>query len=119
MKLPIYYVVETPWREKMKSAYIQEWEESERGWGVRPDGASVHKTQEGLEAFVKENWGNRQTIVVPDEYSRPRGAPYFMNVPNEVYNRIGKEDGTWVGPIEFYNIKKDNQSKYKNSENYR
>ena len=44
----------------MKDATIpvvcQYWEESERGWGVRPDGCSLHLTEADRKQFIKEYW---------------------------------------------------------------
>ena len=35
---------------------LQEWEESERDWGVRPDGISLHKDMPSYGRFVKKYW---------------------------------------------------------------
>lgn len=67
---------------------MKEWEESERGWGVRPDGASLHATREDVSAYVTDYWA-RMPDETPDEYSRPAsGAPCLVTVPQEVYDRI-------------------------------
>ena len=54
----------------MKTVWCQLWEESEKGWGVRPDGYSLHSNQEDVKKYIKEYWDGmpKQT---PDEYSRP------------------------------------------------
>lgn len=54
---------------------IQKWEESERGWGTRPDGYSVHPNEEARQRFIDNYWANMPKEV-PDEYSRPHGTPY-------------------------------------------
>jgi hypothetical protein len=32
----------------------QEWEESERGWGCRPDGYSLHLDKEDRNTYIKK-----------------------------------------------------------------
>lgn len=55
---------------------VQKWEESERGWGTRPDGYSIHKNQQDLDAYLKKYWDQMPKGEAPDEYSRPDGRPY-------------------------------------------
>jgi len=74
---------------KRKSVVKQDWIESERGWGIRPDGCSLHFSLEDHKEFVKEYW-DRMPDEVPDEYSRPSGEPYVVMVDEEVYVRIGE-----------------------------
>ncbi len=33
---------------------VQKWEETERGWGVRPDGFSLHLTDADRSAYIGE-----------------------------------------------------------------
>ena len=40
----------------MQKAIIQYWEESEEGWGMRPDGATLHKSLEDCQAYIKHYW---------------------------------------------------------------
>lgn len=49
---------------------VQRWEESERGWGVRPDGYSIHPDIAARNQYVKEYWATMPNEI-PDEYSRP------------------------------------------------
>ena len=65
----------------------QEWLESERGWGTRPDGYSLHKTEEDCDKFIRDYW-NQMSLEVPDEYSRPTGQPYWWEVGKETYQKI-------------------------------
>jgi hypothetical protein len=50
--------------------FVQLWEESEAGWGVRPDGASLHLNESDSLIYVKEYW-DKMPDTVPAEYSRP------------------------------------------------
>jgi hypothetical protein len=65
----------------------QHWEESERGWGTRPDGYSLHPTNALRESHIAAYWANMPDEV-PDEYERPVGLPYWCEVSEETYQRI-------------------------------
>ncbi len=62
----------------------QDWEESERGWGVRPDGISLHATPKNCQTFIKEYWDSMPDEI-PDEYSRPSNEPYPFRVTQKLY----------------------------------
>lgn len=73
----------------------QKWEESERGWGTRPDGFSLHVSREALTKFIREIYEPRQKeTVIPDEYDRPDGTPYDINVSDEVYADLVANGGS-------------------------
>ncbi len=80
----------------MKLAYCQKWEESERGWGTRPDGYSLHASESDarkfLAAFAKlqEAAYKRSGGHVPDEYSRPSGTLYECPVSDKIYAALLK-----------------------------
>jgi|SRR5579862_2576709 len=81
----------------MSKVFCQKWEESERGWGTRPDGFSLHPTMYDLERFIKEYW-DKQPDSVPDSYSRPSGTPYVCEYDID-FNDVdlkGKK-GVWFG----------------------
>lgn len=69
------------------AAICQKWEESERGWGTRPDGFSLHLSMDGLRQFVKAYW-DRMPDTPPDEYSRPDGQPYPVGVSDDTIEEI-------------------------------
>ena len=54
----------------MKTIVIQTWTESEKGWGTRPDGYSLHLSEQDLDKFVELYWKD-MPAQVPHEYSRP------------------------------------------------
>lgn len=67
----------------------QKWEESERGWGVRPDGYSLHLTEADLENYIRAH--NRALPKeVPDEYDRPSGTRYWCEVSDEILEKLFK-----------------------------
>lgn len=53
-----------------KTAFVMVWEESERGWGVRPDGHSIHRTKADYDTYLKGYWDSMPSAI-QDEYSRP------------------------------------------------
>lgn len=76
-------------------AWAQYWEESERGWGTRPDGVYYFSTKQEAEeqtaarlkelrAVEKDLYGGQ----VPDEYSRPSGPPEFVPVNQSILEDI-------------------------------
>lgn len=72
---------------------VLRWEESERGWGTRPDGFSVHASAEEMADYVKSYW-NGMPDRIPDEYSRPAGdchaVPFEPNHPVVAALKEGK-----------------------------
>jgi len=67
------------------------WEESERGWGTRPDGCSLHLTMECFREFEKDYWKRMKAAYgdrVPDEYSRPAGRPVLAGVTGIWFEKI-------------------------------
>jgi hypothetical protein len=59
----------------MATAWVQAWEESERGWGVHKDGYSLHASKADIQKFINDYW-DAQPDAVPDVYSRPTGIPF-------------------------------------------
>lgn len=43
---------------EVRHLVLDTWTESECYWGTRPDEASLHKSLEDYNAFVKEYWGS-------------------------------------------------------------
>lgn len=73
--------------ENLETVIYVSWEESERGWGCRPDGCSLHLSEKDYHTFEKEYW-NSMPDTAPDEYSRPAGRPVEVQVVQELYGRI-------------------------------
>jgi hypothetical protein len=75
---------------------ISYWTEYESGWGCRPDGASIHLTNEDFVSFCKEYWG-KQPTEVPYEYSK-EGTPTVIDLDDEVvYNNLrASKNGIFV-----------------------
>lgn len=72
--------------EMANTAYMLEWNESERGWGIRPDGISLHPSREACRTYLAE-FGKRRNanIEVPDCYDYPTSnTPKLVEVKDEV-----------------------------------
>lgn len=83
----------------MAMAWVQEWEESERGWGTRPDGYTVHLQEEDFIHFLS-NMRQREMAgmpegYVPESYSRPIGQIFETDVADGLLPRQG-EMGRWL-----------------------
>ena len=83
-------------------AWIQEWEESEIGWGIRPDGVYYYATEEDAKTYTASQLkdmrdGEKRMYggLVPDEYSRPSGKPYFSPVSDRIAGEIQEKGYTW------------------------
>lgn len=78
-----------------RTLIVQKWEESERGWGSRPDGFTLHLNEADRRAFIRAYW-DTMPDEVPDEYSRPSGTPYEWNADEATYARVqASTNGTW------------------------
>ncbi len=90
---------------------FQRWEESERGWGTRPDGYTLHVSLDECTAyrdkFMKDQHA-RMGSTPPNEYTRPCGEPDVIQVSKATYddlvakNAEGKPywgpSGSWKQP---------------------
>jgi len=72
----------------MKKVFLQYWEESERGWGVRPDGCSLHVTMVDHNKYVSSIYSDRDPENVPHEYDRTCGSVITALVSETLYNEI-------------------------------
>lgn len=80
----------------MNALYAVEWEESERGWGTRPDGFSFHKSEDDALKFVKDFQDRQPKGYVPDEYSRPIGFPKLLEVSVGLVSYVNTYGDCWL-----------------------
>ena len=79
----------------MKPVVKQDWLESEAGWGMRPDGYTLHLTEADRVKFIEDYW-KRMPDAIPDEYSRPSGSPTVKDVDSVTYAEIqASKNGKW------------------------
>lgn len=62
------------------------WIETERGWGIRPDGCSLHLSKEDAKKYIDDYWASMPDEV-PCEYSKPDGET-IVDVSKKLYNEI-------------------------------
>jgi hypothetical protein len=74
---------------EVATVICQQWEESERGWGVRPDGYSLHLSAQDAKKYIDYHW-EAMPKYVPNEYSRPCGKPYECEVDYDTYQELKK-----------------------------
>ena len=73
----------------MKKVFLQYWEESERGWGVRPDGCCLHLSKEDNKKWLDFIYKERETHTeVPYEYDRPVGELLEVMIKDDLHDSI-------------------------------
>jgi hypothetical protein len=86
-------------------------EEKEAGWGSRPDGASLHRTESDRQAYVKDFWEKERkrnpSGKTPDEYSCESGKPFVMDVDENTFTKITKsKNGIMLWQVDYTDLKK-------------
>ncbi len=85
-------------RPAIFSLYAIEWEESESGWGVRPDGFSFHQSSEDATQYIKDYWA-RQPKEVQYEYSRPcNDKARLIEVSEGLHDYVMEHGSVWLNP---------------------
>ena len=75
---------------KTHVAYLVTWTEYERGWGCRPDGASLHLTQKNAKEYISAYW-KTMPKEAPYEYSREDSATgRLVAITPKLYNQLKK-----------------------------
>jgi len=82
--------------DRILAVWAIDWTESERGWGQRPDGTSLHLSKADAENMITEDKASKElNSEVPDCYSFP-GKPYLKEVSSEIYERVLSKKRTWL-----------------------
>lgn len=79
------------------TAYCINWTETERGWGTRPDGHTLHRDLATAQEYVAAHWARLPNDVVPDEYSRP-DKPFVVTVTEQQFRDIEANGTIWGHP---------------------
>lgn len=79
---------------KKRTGFIHAWEETERHWGIRPDGFSLHLSESDYKQFVKEYWDSMPDSA-PEIYYRPAFGAELQEVvlPERIYQRLQEVTG--------------------------
>ena len=87
-----------PKTKGLLALYGIKWEESERGWGIRPDGYSFHRSPEEAKEFIEE-YQKKLPKEIPDEYSRPSyTTPKLIEVSEGLYDYVTEKGSVWLVP---------------------
>lgn len=71
----------------MNRCLIQFWEESERNWGVRPDGCSLHLDSNEHNNYLSFIYSNREDNT-PNEYERVIGRESICFISDELFEKL-------------------------------
>lgn len=86
-------------------AYLQYWEESERGWGIRPDGCSLHIDLESHTEYVDMIYRDRTFHHnVPYEYDRVVGDAVPVEVIDSLYQSLVDKKTIRLTEVETNNL---------------
>jgi len=73
------------------AVYRIEWTETERGWGQRPDGYSLHASRKDADEYIGKHWDRMHELYgpesVPDEYSFPDN-PRLVEVNEKTFKEV-------------------------------
>jgi hypothetical protein len=75
----------------MNTVLLETWTESERGWGQRSDGCSLHKNKDDYQKYVEKYWEGMPSET-PDEYSRPDKNLREVVVSDELFEQVSSSD---------------------------
>jgi len=89
----------------MNKCYLQRWEESERGWGVRPDGCSIHLDEFQHDLYV-QNVYKKRPDEVPDEYDRVCGRVIEAFVSDEIFEKVQERKNIRIFESQLNNMVK-------------
>lgn len=86
-------------------AYLQYWEESERNWGVRPDGCSLHINLDSHVIYVDDIYRDRTFHQhVPNEYDRIVGEPIEVEILDSLYQELTEKKTIRLTQVETNNL---------------
>jgi len=87
----------------MNKVFLQLWEESERGWGTRPDGCSVHSDLNAHKIYIEESYKDRGDEV-PDSYERIIGGVIVAFVDDNLFSIIERDKSIRLFENELNNL---------------
>jgi len=89
----------------MNTVYLQIWEESEREWGIRPDGCSIHLSIEDRDNYIKSIYSERIGVPeVPEIYDRTVGEPIEAYISDSLYKLVDKDKSVRLMEYEMNNL---------------
>ena len=70
----------------MNKCVFQLWEESERGFGTRPDGCSIHIDSDNRNNYIKSIYDSRKDEV-PNIYDKIIGSELEAFIDDELFKK--------------------------------
>ena len=87
----------------MNKVNLQLWEESERGWGVRPDGCSLHIDLIERDKYIKSIYDERGDEV-PYEYDRIVGGAISVFIDDDLFKSIKEKKSIRIPQSSLNNL---------------
>jgi hypothetical protein len=87
----------------MNKVFLQIWEETERSWGIRPDGCSIHIDSDSHKKYIDNIYSNRGDNV-PDIYERINGDVIIAFVEDGLYKELIEKKSIRILEHEFNNL---------------
>jgi hypothetical protein len=88
----------------MNRCYLQRWEESERGWGIRPDGCSLHSHVDSHRIYLQSIYDNREADQIPDEYERVSGPLVECFISDNLFQILKSKESLRLHEYEMNNL---------------
>jgi len=97
----------------MKEALLITWIESEAGWGKRPDGYTIHFSEEDYKSYIEE-YNSDLPEETPAEYSRPEGLLRAVMISDKLFERVlSSDNGICIWENDFKEMKSNNEILFK------
>ena len=88
----------------MNKVILQIWEESERGFGSRLDGCSIHLDSNERNNYINMIYTNRESNTIPDEYDRIVGDGIEVFIEDSLFNIIKKDKSVRITEYQMNNL---------------
>ena len=89
----------------MNKVILQIWEESERGWGTRPDGCSMHIDLKERENYIQSIYNSRKSDEsIPDEYERIVGEGVEAFIEDALFELVQKDKSLRLTQYQMNNL---------------
>jgi len=87
----------------MNKVILQRWEESERNWGTRPDGCSLHLDNINRDNYINDIYKDRKDDV-PETYDRIVGTPIDVFIDDSLFEILKVEKSLRLQENELNNL---------------
>jgi len=87
----------------MNKVVLQLWEESEKGFGTRPDGCSIHIDLNNRNNYIKSIYDSRGDVV-PETYDKIIGSELEAFIDDELFKKLNVEKSIRLIEPELNNL---------------